>query len=162
EAAVPPAGGPQEVNPMGERAERSNTNDKKKERSEIWKFRIEVGGALILLVYTAFAGWQACEIRHSNEISRAALVDIQRSVLVFSQGMQMNSVAEASDVHKINRWQFRANVENTGTTPTRGAKAHINYFPAPYSFVLPDKFKFPDLGNGAPETPYLIGPRQTV
>jgi hypothetical protein len=42
-------------------------NDKQKWR-EKWKFRLECAGAFILLCYTGFAAWQACETKRSVDV----------------------------------------------------------------------------------------------
>ena len=62
--------------------DRSAPKDRK-EWHDRWKFRLEVGGALILTIYTGFAGWQACEIRKSNGYTIGAL-RLNRDTLVTS------------------------------------------------------------------------------
>ena len=55
--------------------------DQDKEFREKWKFRVEIDGAIILLVYTAFTGLTLIEIKMSNQISRDSFEASQRAYI---------------------------------------------------------------------------------
>jgi hypothetical protein len=77
--------------------------------------------------------------------------------------MQVNFVVDPKNSQKISSWEFRPVLENSGTTPTRQARHHVNYFSLPVSVAFPPKqFTFPDLHTpeDPTEAPFGLGPRE--
>jgi hypothetical protein len=92
----------------------------------------------------------------SADVANASLVSVQRAYVMFGKNMQENPVAGAD---QIMQWEFRPRLENSGTTPTRNARNHVSFVPAAR---IEDNFQFPDLGNGIPDTPFVLGPKEAV
>jgi hypothetical protein len=132
-----------------------------KEKREALRLWLELFGALVLLAYTTFAGWQACEMRESNQLTKKALIAVQRAFVVYPQNLQSNIVVNDKSRDQAASFEFRPILQNTGNTPTRYALQHMSYRWMPE--VMPDHYTFPNQGNPSePPTPFVLGPRDTM
>jgi hypothetical protein len=94
----------------------------------------------------------AIEAKNANQTTKAALIDVQRA-FVFLGTVTATAVGN-------NQADFYFPMENSGTTPTKDMRMHVNY--QSMKDPLPDNFEFPDLWiAGMPKVNRhtMIGPK---
>jgi hypothetical protein len=97
----------------------------------------------------------ATEAKSANDITREALVSVQRAY-VFTGSDEIIPIGDEDG--KVISAILPVKLENSGSTPTRKTKAHINwhYYPT----ALPKGFRFPDMfTKDSVNAPFVIGPR---
>jgi hypothetical protein len=115
----------------------------------------------ILAVTTFFlvvsAIYQSCILQgqwesmaEGNRISRDALVSVQRA-FVFPRWAQA--------IPTLNDVRFKMTWENSGSTPTRGARTYVSAHT--FDGEMPDNYDFPDLGN-LKKIHLYIGPKSEI
>jgi hypothetical protein len=90
------------------------------------------------------------EARKSNDISRANLVSVQRAFVSMKQ-IEVRRVT----VNGVFEWRISARWENSGATPTKGLRLHVNFLTQPTP--LPKGYNFPDIGEHR-DIPFVLGP----
>lgn len=86
----------------------------------------------------------------SNEISRANLVSVQRA-FVFMKNIEVGRAV----INGIVEWRFSPRWQNSGTTPTKELRLHVNWWSQPTP--LPKGYDFPDIGEHT-DKPVVLGP----
>jgi len=131
-----------------ESVERASTEQKGKEyRLQKWNVRISALTFFVVAVSAAIFAWQLAALRESNRISRKSLQSAQRAFVFYSpQGITPSWVTDKVGSTKIIAWTFFVPRKNSGTTPTRSLKEHIDisYGPEPPS----EDFNFHDFEGG--------------
>jgi hypothetical protein len=92
---------------------------------------------------------------NANVTTKEALVSVQRAY-VFTDSAEILAVSDENG--KTIADILPVKLENSGSTPTRGMKAHINwkFFPG----VLPKDFRFPDMSaKDSVDEPIVLGPK---
>lgn len=100
------------------------------------------------------ASRSADEAKNANDFSRDALVSVQRAFIIVNPVPVIQGTLTEVLVH--------FNMENTGTTPTRRLKSHINYMVS--SQALPKDFIFRDVpmkDRTGEELVPVIGPKSS-
>lgn len=144
------------------------------DRANVRATRI-IAGATVL--YTIFAGWtlkklgdsnraaqsaasaakeSADHAKDANDFARDSLYRVQRALIIVNQNPEVKVVMDPSGQQKLELDFF---IENSGTTPTRKLKAHINLrdgSPLPENFDFPDA---PDKYGRTNDAVPVIGPK---
>jgi hypothetical protein len=112
-------------------------------------------GSIIAGVLALFAGVLAYWIGKKQVTAvRDAMVSTQRA-FVFCQRITSDWVAE-KETEQLVAWIFTPIWKNSGTTPTKAAKATINTWVGVHAGPLPADFQFPDYSKPPGQT--MIGP----
>lgn len=119
-------------------------------------FTAAIAGSTIW--YTIYAKRQWRAVLDSNQINREALISVQRSFVAFPPEI---SIVRAIDekTRRTKSWLFYLPVENSGTTPTRDMRMHVNFDARPGE--LPEDFAYPDLGSSK-NIPIFVAPKSKI
>jgi hypothetical protein len=102
------------------------SQDEKEDRRETVKYRLEIAGAAVLLIYTGFAGWQAHEMRKANSLMIEAL-KLNRDTLITSHRPWVFVDGDISTLLPVTFDQTRVggsisfSIKNFGTSPAMAA-----------------------------------------
>lgn len=84
----------------------------------------------------------------------------QRAFISFGTSLQVNPIVNQGS-GDVMEWEVRPIVKNSGETPTRNARIHMNWLPR--ADVLPAEFGFQDLESGnSPNAPFMLGPKESI
>ena len=121
--------------------DRYDADQKEKYRLERWKFRVEILTLIGIFCAAAVALYQWRAMVESNYINREALISVQRAFVSFKT---IKAVGIKDNNERITDWRFSIIWENTGATPTRFLRQHVNMY-GPVK-LLPSNFSFSDRG----------------
>jgi hypothetical protein len=140
-----------------------HSQQKDNNRQDRKRFHIECITLIVIMIYTGIAGYQGCKMREVTEASKESALaakqsaEIARNALTAGQRAFISVSIDAIPVvdiktDKIAKWTFIPVWKNTGETPTRNMKNHINI--AIFEGPLDSKWDFPDCwsANIAPES----------
>ncbi len=105
------------------------------------------------------ANIQVEKMIESNRTNREALTSVQRAFITAGN----MAVGRFVDSNKVTKFQFFAQWENSGVTPTRRAIQHVSY--KPDVKPLPKNFSYPDLWSEEEpkkNVPFIFGPKQSI
>jgi hypothetical protein len=119
-----------------------------------WITLLAAAVALFGLIYLR---GQLTQMSNSNEISKEALVSVQRAFVVFSGAILGAKVLDSTGRRAV---RMRVNTPwlNSGSTPTKDALSQVNWVSLPGG--LPDNFIYQDLAN-IPKSQFALGPKAT-
>lgn len=117
---------------------------------QFWTNLVAIGGLLLSLYFARRATNSAAE---QVKLSRQAMISTQRA-FVFSKDTQFNGLA-ILDTNKVHHWRVAVQWENSGDTPTKNLRWHVNFIVR--KELLPADFDFPDFGSPSIHT--LLGPK---
>ncbi|HEY5213809.1 MAG TPA: hypothetical protein VIJ38_12400 [Acidobacteriaceae bacterium] len=107
------------------------------------------------LVQAKEAKISADAARSAAETARDALIQVQRA-FVFATHLDGVRIQDPKNPTQISSLDFSITWENSGTTPTRDMKSHLNWLIR--NTPLPDDFTYPDFGDEQP-SPIALGPK---
>jgi hypothetical protein len=125
---------------------------------EKFKPFVELGGLILLAVYTGYTIKMYCANKQAADAAKSAVVDVQRAFIT----VDTNFLTLSSEPSQINSQGIEPQVllENAGTTPTRSLVMDSSYqYFSPGT--MPANFSFPDLSGGPPHNEYL-GPKAKI
>ena len=110
---------------------------------------VELGGVLLLAIYTGFtiamyfANKKAADAaKDAADTARDALTSVQRAFVSFG-GVILGTKVLDADNKRATQIRFDTPWENFGVTPTKDAQSHVSWLELPQD--LPDGFGFPDI-----------------
>jgi hypothetical protein len=99
-----------------------------------------------------------------NRIQRESLQAVQRAYVTFpfvSESKDVRVIRLANIEGKIEGWRFQLPIENTGNTPARDMRIHVNFHSIEGSQELPEDFTFPDYGGNG-DRPVHVGTKGRI